>query len=203
MNPDISPLDPAPTPTPPTSDDAALADILATDPSDPVAAGLLPAPRRPVARWLIGVSAVVVVVALIAVFSTMSPPPSAIPSEPSASTPSNNVTPTPGAKFLKVTILPGDGASSSTVISAGTISEGTVGKNYTYTFNGTGDSSSPITVSVLNGDGAIIGSCPLASGASSAVVTSEGANGPVTNVTTAVTLTFIVNDDGTVTCVGS
>jgi len=204
---DVAPRDPATAePASAAPDDQALADILASDQAEPVEPGMLPTPHRPLVGWLIIAGVVVVVGAVIAavtlVFNASGPPPSATPSstpaEPSASTPSSIGTPNSGAKFLNVTILPGDGESPSTVIS-----EGTVGPDYSYTVNPRSDPSSPVTVSVMNSDGMIVASCPLASGAPSTAVTSQAANGTVTNVVTAVTLTFKVNDDGTLTCVGS
>jgi len=191
---DITPRDPAATePASAAPDDQALADIMTTSRAEPVETSLVPATRRPLG-WLIGAGAVVVVGALIAMFSTMSPPPSAISGEPSATTPSSSETPGSDARLLKVTIFPSDGASQPPMRVEGYF-QLSAGERLSYNL-GTN------SISITNGT-TVLASCDFPdSNGSTPVVPSTDANGTVTNVVTPVTLTFKVNDDGTLTCVG-
>jgi len=174
MTPDIKPLDPAPAPTTPTADDAVLTEILATDPAEPVEPGLLPAPRRPVAGWLAGAGAVVVVGAVVAAVALAPKAPEPAPSSsPSVTVSTNTETAPPGVQMVKVIMLPADG---------GWTPNATGGYTMVYAIVNPSGDDRPTQIEAPGPDGKTYGPCPLPAGLSR------------------VAGTITINPDGTFTC---
>jgi len=173
---DVTPRDPAATePASAAPDDQALADILESDPAEPVEPGLLPAPRRPVAGWLIGVGAVVVVGAVIAAVALVpkAPGPASSTPEPSLTVSTNGDASPSGVQLVKVITLPEN--SNWTPNTTG---------GYTLVYeivNPSGDDSLT-QVEAPGPDGKTYGPCPIPAGLSR------------------IAGTITINPDGTFTC---
>jgi len=210
-SPNDTPRDPAATePASAAPDDQALADIMTTDRAEPVEPGLLPATSRPLG-WLIGAGAVVVVGAVVAAVALVPKAPEAVPvvtPEPSVAAPSTPGTLPPGARLIKVTIMPSDGSTPVPIVVQGTLnSDGTS----TYPVHVTSDGSTPSSPATIQGtlqpDGTSTYTFSASMTGSVATIWFLNSDGTVSascsfpsDATGPMTVSVLVTADGTVTC---